>query len=61
MQDIHAGMIRGIKQTSGKIIEISFDNAENKQNTHFIECFRGSGIDAEMLKNTIQYTYNKTH
>ena len=36
-------------------IEITFDDADKKQRTHFIECFRRSGINAEMLENTIQY------
>ncbi len=55
------GMTRGIKHTSGKIIEITFDDTENNQITHCIECFNKSGISAEMLGNTIQGAYNKSH
>ena len=61
IQENFTGMTRGIKHTSGKTIEITFDDADKKQRTHFIDCFRRSGINAEMLKNTIQYTYNNSH
>lgn len=61
IQENFTGMTRGIKHTSGKTIEITFDDAGKKQRTHFIECFHKSGINAEMLKNTIQYTYNNSH
>lgn len=61
VQEIFTGMTRGIKHTSGKIIEITFDDADKKQHTHFIECFNKSGINAEMLGNTIQCAYNKSH
>ncbi len=59
-QEIFTGMTRGIKHTSGKTIEITFDDADKKQLTHCIECFNKSGISAEMLGNTIQCAYNCT-
>ena len=61
IQENFTGMTRGIKHTSGKTIEITFNDAENNKHTHFIDCFHKSGINTEMLENTIQCTYNKTH
>ncbi len=61
IQENFTGMTRGIKHTSGKTIEITFDDVDKKQRTHFIECFRRSDINAEMLKSTIQYTHKNSH
>lgn len=61
IQENFTGMTRGIKHTSSKTIEITFDDADKKQLTHFIECFHKSGISAEVLGNTIQFIYNKAH
>ncbi len=61
IQDIYSGMTRGIKHSEGKSIELEFYKTNNKQSKYYISCFRGSNINADMLKNSIWYAYNKYH